>query len=94
VVALSSRDNGLVSRRERDVRRDALAETRIERSAPRTRRRGALGTHEPRAWPFRKTRFLVAPVMLELELEIRVVACGLRRVRRLDEADLREFARS
>ena len=32
--------------------------------------------------------------MLELELEIRVVACGLRRVRRLDEADLREFARS
>ena len=58
-------DNGLVSRRERDVRRDALAETRIERSAPRTRRRGALGTHEPRAWPFReKTRFL------EVELEV------------------------
>jgi hypothetical protein len=30
------------------------------------------------------SRFLVAPVMLELELEIRVVACGLRRFRRLD----------
>ena len=75
--------------------------TRSRRRAPKGRRLGrgdeafSERTSLVRGRFGKKRDFSSRIGMLELiKLEIRVVACGLRRVRRLDEADLREFARS